>query len=122
MQAVNAWKNLAKVWQQEDESLVDYYKRFMGMVEMVERTYGKVAPVVIAKKNPKYSMQASKILDEERDKMLTFLFMDGARKKQYGFLLKDLSNDCAVGNMNYPDSVEDGLQVLTLYAEKAWKH
>ena len=41
MQAAMAWKNLAKVWQQETEDLVDYYKRFMSLVEMVELSYGE---------------------------------------------------------------------------------
>ena len=31
MQAVVAWRNLAKVWQQDDEDLVDYYKMFVSL-------------------------------------------------------------------------------------------
>ena len=35
-QAAHAWKELAKVWQQDQEDLVGCHKRFIGMAEMVE--------------------------------------------------------------------------------------
>ena len=33
---VNTWRQLARMWQQDNKDLVDYYKRFDGMVLMVE--------------------------------------------------------------------------------------
>jgi len=52
LQAAHAWKELAHVWQQDQEDLVDCCKRFISMVEMVEQTHGKTAPEEIAKKDP----------------------------------------------------------------------
>ena len=49
MQAARAWKNLAFCRQGENESLLDFYTRFISLIEMVERSYGPVAPEEIAK-------------------------------------------------------------------------
>ena len=47
-------------------------------------------------------------------KLLAFLFMDGADRKIYGFLMKNLAWDCALGNGMYPVTMEDALQVFAL--------
>ena len=121
MQAAQAWRNLMKVWQQEDEDLVDYYKRFKSMVEMVERAYGAISPEAIAERTLGYARNKSGTIKEVRGKFLTHIFMDGANKKAFRFLMRDLHNNYALGNDNYPDTVEDALQVLTLYGERSNK-
>ena len=118
MQAAVAWRNLAKVWQQDGEDLVDYYKRFVSLVEIVERSYGIVAPEEIAKNNSKYNKDKQSALDIERDRMLAFMFMDGADKRLFGFLLKKLADDFALGDGKYPENAEEALQVLTLHMER----
>ena len=40
LQACSAWKQLMLAQQQDKEDLIDYYKRFMSLVEVVERSYG----------------------------------------------------------------------------------
>jgi hypothetical protein len=118
MQAAVAWRSLTRAWQQEGEDLVDYYKRFISLVELVERSYGKVAPEEAAKKNEKeYKKNPVATVDIERGRMLAFMFMDGANKKLYGSLVRGLENDHALGAVLYPDTVEDALQVLTLHSE-----
>ena len=42
MQAGQAWKQLCLARQQENEDLVDYYKRFVSLIEMVELIRGKI--------------------------------------------------------------------------------
>ena len=49
-QVAGAWKQLAGVQQQQDEELVNYYKHFTSILELVERSYGRVVPIEIAKK------------------------------------------------------------------------
>ena len=80
MQAVVAWKQMLKVSQQEEEDLLDYYRRFKSLVERVEATYGKIEPVEAAKRDPKCSKDADKTLDKTKNKMLAYTFMDGARR------------------------------------------
>lgn len=97
---------------------MDYYKHFMSLVEMVEQAYGKVMPVEIAKKSGRYSSKQSEVEDDARKMLLAFIFMDGTDKKVFGPLLKDLNSDYALGNAMYPKTVEDALQVLTIYIKK----
>ena len=61
-------------------------------------------------------------VDKQRSKFIAFMFMDGADKKQYGYLLKSLETDYSLGKRDvYPDGIESALQVLILYSEKKLK-
>lgn len=117
-QAAWALRRLVNAKQGEDEELVDFYKRFMSIVEMTETTYGKIEPVKVAEQDTKYAKSKTKVMEQERNKMLAFLFMDGANRQQYGFLLRDLGKDHALGTNQYPETVEDALQVLSLYGQR----
>ena len=46
------------------------------------------------------------------------MFMDGADKKVYGYLLKKLQDDYSLGDGKYPEDLQEALQVLQLYAGK----
>jgi len=118
LQAGRAWKNLAFCRQHEKESLLDYYTRFKGLVEIVERTYGSIAPAEIAKKDNNYKNETDKVLARERERMLACMFMDGADKKVYGLLLKKLQDDYSLGDEKYPEDMQEALQVLQLYTGK----
>lgn len=121
MQALQAWKNLARVRQYESEELLDYYKRFVNMVEVYEEVCADIAPVKVAEKNPKYKKNAEGTMSIERDRLLAAMFLDGTDKKQYGYLLKQLQNDYSLGSDQYPDDAETALRVLTLYEEQSGK-
>ena len=57
--------------------------------------------------------------DDERKKLLAYLFMAGADKNVYGQLMEDLHKDFALRQHEiYPKMTEDGLQVLTMYTSK----
>ena len=108
--------------QQDEEDLVDYHKRFMSMNEMVERAYGAVAPLAVAKKNTTaYGKDPDGTLLAEKNRMLAYLFMDGADKKIFSYLLKNMSNDHALGTKKYPEDVETALQIMMLFQEGAQK-
>ena len=49
--------------------------------------------------------------------MLAYMFLDGADKTMFGYLVKNMGNDYALGNDTYPEDVESALQVLLLYQE-----
>ena len=114
MQATVAWRNLAKAWQKDNEDLNDYYKRFTSLAELVDRVYGPVAPVRIAEKDSNYSADRTSVLKKEQQKMLAFMFMDGAHKKLYGAFMKKLHDDHSLGDAKYPETVEEALRVLSL--------
>jgi len=50
--------------------------------------------------------------------MLVHLFMEGADRKQFGFLLRDLGKDHALGSDLHPEMMEDALEVLSVCAKK----
>ena len=108
LRMVLAWKKLSSCRQYENEDLIDYYRRFVGMIEMVELSHGNIKP--------------NDNEDKERSKFIAMMFLEGVDKKQYGYLLKDLETDCSLGKKEvYPESIEDALQVLIMYSEKALK-
>jgi hypothetical protein len=115
MQAVQAWKSLSKAWQGDNEDLMDYYRRFVGLVETVESAYGPIEPLKIAKNDAAYASNKAAVVEKERGQLLACMFMDGANTKHYGQLMKDLADDFALGQAKYPASLEEALQVLSLY-------
>lgn len=117
MQAALAWGQLTKMKQKEDEGLTAYYKRFESVVERIERAYGEISPVAVAEKDPKYNQGKAKAISRERDRMLAYMFMQSGHK---GFtpLLRDMENDYALGHGKFPETVEEALQVLTMYMEQ----
>jgi len=121
MQATESLNLLVSVRQQDGEDLVDYYKRFISVVERVEKSYGSVNPVVIAEKSPRYLSDQSAVESEERNKLLAFLLMDRADQKVFGSLMRSLHSDFALGNGKYPNSLEDAIHVLTTHAVKHGK-
>jgi len=117
MQAAWALKRLVTARQHEKEDLVDHYKRFQSLMEMVERAYGELAPAVLAEKDQAYKRDAEGMTTAEQNKMLACMFLDGADKTMFGYLMKNMGNDYALGNDTYPEDVESALQVLLLYQE-----
>jgi len=115
LQAVHVWKSLCKAWQADNEDLMDYYRRFVGLVETVESVYGPLNPMKIAKNNTGYASDKEATVKLERDRLLACMFMDGANMKRYGRLMKDLADDYALGEAKYPESLEEALQVLSMY-------
>ena len=108
LRMVLAWKKLCMCRQHDDEDLIDYYRRFVGMIEMVELSYGNLKPKDDDKK--------------ESSKLIAMMFMEGVDKKQYGYLLKNLETDYSLGSKEvYPEGIEDALQVLIMYSKKRLK-
>ena len=118
-QAAVALRQLMGVCQSEKEHLTLYYKRFQSLIERVELSYGVIAPVGVAERNPKYSKakDQEKMVSVERDRLLAYLFVAGA-KRDFKPMLRGLDNDYMLGDDRYPDTVEEALQVLMIYEER----
>ena len=115
LQAAEAWKSLSKLYQGDTESLVDFYNRFVAMKEVVERSFGAIAPSVLAEKEPSFAKSKQKATDAARDKMLAAMFMAGADRKRFGMVLKRIMDDYAVDQRTkFPVSLEEALEVLTM--------
>jgi len=109
-QAAMAWKHMASVHQQHDESLVAYYKRFLEVVERVERFYGPIVPSVLAEKEKGKKDEKDA---KAREQVLAILFMEGAVK---GFkpMLRNLERDYSLGASMYPVTVDEALKALKM--------
>ena len=116
--AVQAWKRLVLTRQEEGEELTAYYKRFISLVEVVEKVYGMVLPVKIAERDRRYNRERARVEAKERAKMLAVAFMEGADRQVYGFLCRGLSDDHALGDDRYPETMEDALEVLRVSGAK----
>lgn len=105
MQAADAWKALSSVCQRDDEHVVDYYHRFDGLVEVVERSFGLIG--------------AGKDVNDEvdRDNFLAAVFLNGASRKRFGALLNNLRMDHSLGTAKYPKNAEKAMQVLLAHEE-----
>ena len=117
MQAVQAWKQLMRAYQHENEEMLDYYKRFKNHTERVMQVYGEIKPVKLAEKDTNYDKGKAAAIAREKNKMLAYAFMDGATKR-YKPLLRALQQDYALGEDKYPRDIEEALQVLTEYASQ----
>eukprot|EP00977_Amphora_coffeiformis_P017593 scaffold5813_cov189-Amphora_coffeaeformis.AAC.2 len=58
MQAAMALKRLMMMQQYDNEDVVDYYKQFSSTLEMVDRAYGEIAPMVLAQQDQAYKNDA----------------------------------------------------------------
>lgn len=139
VQAAHAMRALFRVRQAKGEALVEYYRRFMGLVEHAERAYGMLSPSAMTDASCRLMdaeagdrirqdepgkdgqeearQEISTKLPEERNKMLAYMFLEGSHDV-YRRLLNDLKNDYALGKMMYPKTVEDALHVLDTFWSK----
>ena len=107
---------MLKVFQQEEEDVLDHCRRFKGLTERAEVTCGKVEPMKAAKRDPECSKDADKTLEETNNKMLACAFVDGAGRAHRP-LLKDLEQDCFPGEGKHPATMKEALQVLTAFED-----
>jgi hypothetical protein len=117
-EAMYSWIELLKMRQGSSEDLTKYYKRFKSTVEHVERSYGPISPVAAAEKDIEYDKAKKKTTEKVAAQMLACVFMRGADHKMYGHLMKELDNDYTLGDSKYPDTVEDALEIMTVYYER----
>jgi hypothetical protein len=100
-------RRVLTIRQQDNEPLAEYYKRFTLCVDVVESQWGTLVPAAAAtnETNEKTS----------RGKFITCLFLAGVDTKKYGRLKTGLNNAYAVGQNNYPKTVESAVTMLTHY-------
>lgn len=112
-QAGMALKQLVTVHQQEDESLVAYYNRFIELSERAGRMYGELIPGAIVLKDGGKESKGVKEANA-RNQLLASLFMEGGNR---GFkpMLRDLESDFALGASLYPGTPAEALQVMMVY-------
>jgi hypothetical protein len=113
-QAASAWKQLASCHQQEDETIVLFYERFMETVDCSEQMYWTIVPSVMVD-DDKSSAKIGEKQKKARETMIVMLFMDGANKG-FKLLMRDLENDS--GHEQVSCDACRSIQVLMVYSEQ----
>ena len=72
----------------------------------------------LAEKEPNHSKEPQKATEKAKGKMPACFFMKGATQKAFGQLLKDLDNDCALGEDKFPETMEQALEVLNVCEQR----
>ena len=112
MQAVVACKQMLKVFKQEEEDVLNHWRRFKGLLKQVEALYGAIEPVKAAERDHKHSKDADQTKEAMKDNMLACTFMGGSQRAHWP-LLKNSEQDPSLGEGKCPATSEEALQVLT---------
>ena len=108
--------NLVNIKQGETESLAAYTKRFRTVKDLMEAQHGKLDLAVYVIKQEDYDEdQHDQLTEEAYDEFLAYSFMTGADPKRSGDLMKELSNDYALGSDRYPEDIGTAASALQNY-------
>lgn len=88
------------------ETLTDYYRRWVAHVEVLEAQWGVLAPPKLKAKDQTNDKTA-------RDKLAACLLLMGVDKPRFGKVIDDLNNNFLSGQKEYPITPQDMLQLLT---------
>jgi Zinc knuckle len=109
---VETVKRIAALQQGTHESVINYYKRFLTVSEVLEEQWGVFGPPVLATSNRDADLKAAK------DKFLGRLFLMGADKRRFSKLMDALHNSFQAGTKDdYPVSLEATVNLLSNYQD-----
>jgi hypothetical protein len=74
--------------------------------------------VAAAEKDSECDKEKKKTTEKVAAQMMACVFMRGAHHKMHGPLLKELDNDCTLGESKCPDTVEEALEIMTVHSER----
>jgi hypothetical protein len=106
-----ALKRFATMSQGPTESVVNYHKRFLANVKVLEAQMGEFIPTKLVDGTTAADKKVA------RDKMMSMMMLSGADKKRYGKLLEDLNNNYLAGTDNYPSDVDSTVTLLSHYQD-----
>ena len=99
------YKKVGTIRQNRNESLPNYYKRWMTMVDVLEGHFGPMIPT---------KLTTSGIDDSQaQERFKACLFLHSVDLKQCGSAIEKLNNQCLTGQDNYPTSVVAMVNLLT---------
>jgi hypothetical protein len=106
-----ALKRFATMSQGPTESVVNYHKRFLANVKVLEAQMGEFIPTKLVDGTTAADKKVA------QDKMMSMMMLSGVDKKCYGKLLEDLNNNYLAGMDNYPSDVDSTVTLLSHYQD-----
>ena len=114
----DAIRNIVNLKQKEDESLIDYTRRFKVARDVLKSQLG--GPLVlteVAKELPGYdannSSKIKECTEQAYQQWLSFVYVANTDHAKYGTLLTGLSSQYALGQNQYPKTLVDATNVLS---------
>ncbi len=107
---------LFNIKQDEKESLSAYIKRFKNAQDIMETQHGKLELLSYITKLDEYNENRhDELADTAYNKLMAYIFIAGTDPKKSGNLLKELSNDFALGSDKYPKTVATAASAVANY-------
>jgi len=107
---------LLTIKQEEKEGLSAYTKRFKVAQDIMEAQNGPILMQQYITKMPGYEEErAEEFCQEAYNQLLAYTFIQGADPKRSGDLVKDLSNQFALGTDNYPKTLASAVNTVANY-------
>ena len=111
-----ALTTLFNIRQEEKEGLSAYIKRFKNAQDIMEAQHGKLDLMQYVTKMDDYEEdQHDEFEAQAYNQLLAYIFVQGADPKRSGDLLKELSNDFALGADKYPKDVATAASAVANY-------
>jgi hypothetical protein len=127
MGLVGAFKNLLYFFQKPMQSILDYHKDFLALIEIIEEYGGAGSlthfPNMIKKELLSDNFDVAKATSDAmkkakkkvREKFLAALMLDGANYDKYGNLKRSIQENYVTRTSEYPVSPEVVLRILNAY-------
>lgn len=98
----------------QEEGQVAYTKKYRNSVEHMEAQAGPMTLAVYATKMEGYTKKKHEEFEKlAYDRVTAYCYLKGCNKAKY--LLKDLANAFAMGNDNYPKTLNDAIAMVSNY-------
>jgi len=96
--------------QENGETLPDFTKRFNTVVDLFETLHGPLAMTAYMRTRDDYAnvtdqAEQTKILKEQYERLLAYIYLRALNTKGSGKLVEDLGNQFALGQNNFPASI-----------------
>ncbi len=103
----DAFRNMIKCKQKENESLNDYMKRFKSVREVLESQIG--GPIVLPKLKEQLKMKDEEVFEQ----FMAYMIIANSDRSKYGSILGGLNTQYSLGNDQYPKTVVQAVTVMS---------
>ena len=104
--------------QEEKESLTNYSWQFKNAKDIMETQHGKLTLEKFVENHPNLNTSGSNkddLTEKSYNQLIAYIFISGADSKKSGDLVKNLSNDYALGNDKYPKDLAAAMNSVANY-------
>ena len=117
-----AIRNVFTMKQDENESIIQFTKRFNNAKDIMETQHGKLRMEKYLATIDGYSTmtvdQKKDTANEQYNKLMAFAYLKGLDHKRCGKLVEDLGNQYALGDDKFPPTIAKATETVVTYKNK----